>query len=484
MRLAAMLAALCLTASSQPAQAAGGPPTIVLIVVDTVRADHVTCYGYARPTSPSSCALGKEGVIFDRAYTTRTQTVPAISSILTGLYPYRHGVRNNYSVLPEAMTTLAERLRAQGYKTGGFVSSFVMVRDFSGLDQGFDRYDDFVHTREPFRENYERPARATVDRALSWLDAAGSRAFLFVHLIEPHGPYTPPSPFLERFALPAKGRLVPLDQVPDYQRIPGIRFVSEYVGRYDGEIASADAQIGRLLAHLRKSGRYGPALIILTADHGESQGEHGRWFEHGRSVGDHETHVPLLIKFPDRTAPPKGKRVTEPVSLVDIVPTVLAAAGLTDAAHNLPGVDLRALADGRPRGTPAPLTERLRRGRLTIAVHGRDCMLTWVASEAALAKQVGGTHSAVRSRWPALAKRSRWSPKQASPSCRTELTRAVTPLMADLLTFKLQVPVASRRREMHAPGRRSRFVAARGMGPVVPLKEHEREALRALGYLQ
>src|ERR1700687_1337152 len=215
-----VLLVACMSACTRAPSESAGP--IVLIVVDTLRADHVTCYGYPRPTTPSICRLAADGATFERAYTPRTATTPAIASLFTGLYPHRHGVRRLYQALPAEMQTLAERLHAGGYKTGGFVSSFVMVRDFSGFDRGFDVYDDFVATPETFRENFERGAHDTVDQALAWLRMVGPRAFLFVHLIEPHGPYTPPAPFAARFALPADGPRVA--DVPEYQKIPGVDF--------------------------------------------------------------------------------------------------------------------------------------------------------------------------------------------------------------------------------------------------------------------
>ncbi|MGH7822127.1 MAG: sulfatase-like hydrolase/transferase, partial [Candidatus Binatia bacterium] len=218
--------------TARHADTASGP--IVLIVVDTLRADHLPCYGYERSTGPEICALAADGVLFERAYTPRTLTTPAIASMFTGLPPHRHGVKQLYTALPEQATTVAETLRSGGFRTGAFVSSFVMVANFSGLSQGFEAYDDRMTEREAVYENYQRSAAETVRRALEWLDTAGPRSFLFVHLIEPHGPYTPPSPFFERFVLPAGGPKVPKKKLPERQRLPGVDSVAEYVGRYDG----------------------------------------------------------------------------------------------------------------------------------------------------------------------------------------------------------------------------------------------------------
>lgn len=452
----------------------------MLIVIDTLRADHVTCYGYARPTTPSICRLASDGVTFERAYTPRTATTPAIASVFTGWYPHRHGVRHLYQVLPAAMQTLAERFHDAGYKTGGFVSSFVMVRDFSGFDQGFDVYDDFVTTREASRENFERSARDTVDRALAWLRQTGPHAFLFVHLIEPHGPYTPPAPFAERFALPADGQLA--TDVPDYQQLPDVRFVSEYVGRYDGEIASADHEIGRLLETLRTLRWYDAATIAVMADHGESMGEEGLWFQHGHSVHDAEAHVPLIIKFPTRPAPgpPPLARAGAPVSLVDVFPTLLTAAGMRDPAASPSAVDLWPVAAGQPRVAPPPLTELAAAG-LVIAVHGGECAGRWTIARKHLTPDWHLADGAAAPGWPAIAVAQPPVADAAEAACRAKLAASVAPLATDLLTFQSAVPVVDRR-DIQRPGAKSQFLARRA--PATPLSENEREALRRLGYAE
>jgi hypothetical protein len=453
--------------------AAAGP--IVLIVVDTLRADHLPCYGYGRPTAPAMCGLQADGVRFSRAYAARTVTTPSIASMLTGLYPYRHGLRQLYQLLPEATTTLAEVLRAHGWGTGGFVSSFVMVQDFSGLQQGFEVYDDRVQTREAFRENYERPATATVDALLAWLDTQthGPHVFAFLHLIEPHGPYLPAEPHLSRFALPAAGPPAPVDVIPPYQRIAGLHFVDEYVGRYDGEIASADAQIDRVLDALRARGWYDAATIALVADHGESMGEGGVWFAHGKTVDDAEARVPLIIKFP-RTgggAPPRDN-VDTPVSTVDLFPTLLAAAGVVPLAAG--AIDLRAVAAGAARPAPAPITELPRHNEqlvmqsLTVKAHGRGCSVQWTLSGAALQPGHAGDPP------PPI-------DAAGEAACGAALADSMGPLLRDMIDFRRQ-DVVHHRRDMRAPGHREAFVTQRERG--TPLADNEREALRQLGYLE
>jgi arylsulfatase len=473
--LLALAAGCSGSARSTPATPSG---PIVLIVVDTLRADHMSCYGYDRPTSPAMCALAEDGVLFERAYTTRTATTPAIASMLTGLYPHRHGVKHLYLVLPPSMVTLAERLQVAGWATGGFVSSFVMVRDFSGLDQGFEVYDDDVQTRELSRDNYQREAAVTVERALAWLRAHGPHAFLFVHLIEPHGPYTPPSPYLERFALPATGP-VPGD-IPAYQRLPGLRTVSEYVGRYDGEIATSDAALGSLFGALRTLGWYDPATIVLVADHGESLGEEDYWFHHGSSVNDAEAHVPLIVKFPAGAAgaPTSGSRVSAPVSVVDVFPTVLHAAGAGVAGDSPAAADLAATARGATRPAP-PLTELEEPAAVTLAVHGDACTVRWAVPTAA-AGDAAAFASANPAGWLALAHQVRLDPAGADGDCAQATAEQVSALVGDRFRFRLDVPVVVRE-DMRDESNRARFIAERTHLPV-PLANGEFEALRQLGY--
>lgn len=468
----ALLAGLAGCRSTPPATPAG---PIVLIVVDTLRADHLPCYGYGRPTAPTMCGLEADGVRFARAYTPRTATTPAIASMFTGLYPYRHGLRQLYLVLPDTATTMAEILQTNGWATGGFISSFVMVRDFSGFQQGFHVYDDRVQTREAFRENYERPAAATVDALLAWLERQprGEQVFAFLHLIEPHGPYLPPEPYRSRFALPAAGAPAPFDMLPNYQRNPELHFIDEYVGRYDGEIASADAQIGRVLDALRARGWYDSATIALVADHGESMGDGEGWFEHGKTVADAEAHVPLIIKFARQagTPPPAGIVVDTPVSVVDLFPTLLTAAGIVPPATGVS--DLRAIAAGAGRPDPPPITELPRFDEhgiqgLIFKAHGPVCSALWNLDGGAA--RVAGAGALP----PPIDDAS-------APECRAGLARGVDPLLRDTIDFRLNVAVADRR-DMSIPGKRDAFVSQRGGG--VPLAEHEREALRKLGYME
>jgi arylsulfatase A-like enzyme len=309
------------------------PVSIIWIVVDTLRADHLEWYGYPRATAPELRPLLEHGVTFDRAYTTQPETTPAISSMLTSLYPYRHGVEHLYYRLNDRNVRAAQLLRRAGYATAAFVSSFVMVRNFSNFGPGFDVYDDFVDEREKYRDNYERKAAKTLALAGAWI--AGHRSapfFCFIHLIDPHGPYTPPGEFANRFHSPAPAPIAAA-LIPDYQRMPGVTDSNRYRDLYDGEIAYASHEIGRFLDGLESGGVFAPSLIVFTADHGEEMGEHGHWFSHGDDLYEQNVHIPLIVKPPAGVPAVRGSRVGQPVSVVDLLPTVLEAAGLPRPAY-------------------------------------------------------------------------------------------------------------------------------------------------------
>jgi arylsulfatase A-like enzyme len=329
------------------------PPSIIWIVVDTLRADHLEWYGYGRSTSPGLRPLVDEGILFENAYAPQPETTPAIASMFTGLYPARHGVHSLYLLLHGSNRTAAELLSQAGYETAAFVSSFVMIRDFSNLSQGFDSYDDFVAERELYRENYERRAADTVALAHDWLlahDGEERPFFLFLHLIDPHGPYAPPGEFAHRFR--SREAVQVAGKIPRYQKIPGVRDLNRYRDLYDGEIAYADQALGRLFDLLRQRDRFDNTLIVFTADHGESMGEHGLYFQHGDDVFQENVHVPLVIK-PPRDFDARPRRVADAVSHVDLLPTVLAAAGLR-VREGLDGRDLAPLLRGEAQ-PPVPV---------------------------------------------------------------------------------------------------------------------------------
>lgn len=286
----------------------------LLVTLDTTRADHIGCYGASRAKTPHLDALAARGLQFAQAMSTVPLTTPAHASVLTGKYPPTHGVRNNgEQPLAALHQTLAELLREHGYRTGAFVSSFVLDRRF-GLDQGFDTYDDHVEQTlapDSFGVHNERRGDATADAAMAWLAQADSSRpfFAWVHFYDAHEHYAPPQPWAEEF----RGR------------------------EYAGEIAFVDAQLGRLFEALERQGQLQRTLIAVVADHGESLGEHGER-SHGRTIYDAAMRVPFVLAIPG-SSPPGGRVANDVVSLVDLAPTLLEALGLPVPA-GLDGIGL------------------------------------------------------------------------------------------------------------------------------------------------
>lgn len=303
------------------------PPSILLITIDTCRADHLSCYGYAKPTTPNLDQLAKEGALFRNANTSAPMTFPAHASLMTGAIPPHHGVHDNLNFrLTDDNITLAERLAERGYQTGAIVSAFVLDSRFH-LDQGFASYDDELGDEarpdlgsdaNPFHagEENERHAGETTRLAGEWLDRHVQQSksadpnvpfFLFVHYFDPHAAYEPPEPFASRF--------------PD--------------DPYAGEIAYTDAEIGKLIDHLRSLGLYEKTAIVVMGDHGESLGEHGEDL-HDYFVYQSTIHVPLLIRMPGG---PRGQEIDDPVSIIDVAPTLLSMSGVP-VDDTMAGIDL------------------------------------------------------------------------------------------------------------------------------------------------
>jgi choline-sulfatase len=290
---------------------------IVIISVDTLRADHLPAYGYRDVRTPAIDALAADGVVFERAFSHSPQTLPAHASLLSGRLPFETGVRDNAGfVVPGAERLAAEILTDRGYATGAVVSSFVL-RKATGISQGFTFFDDEMPdgssdlTSGPVRRDGS-DSEAVAER---WLQSVGtSRAFLFLHLYEPHAPYAAPSRFAE-FA------------------------------PYDAEIAYADEIIGRFVKYLKAHQLYDQSTIILVSDHGEGLGDHGER-EHGLFVYDEALRVPLIVK--QAAGEGAGRRVSDPVQHIDLVPTILDLAK-APVPGNLRGRSLKPLLDGTGR---------------------------------------------------------------------------------------------------------------------------------------
>ncbi|MFG0319713.1 MAG: sulfatase-like hydrolase/transferase [Planctomycetota bacterium JB042] len=292
-------------------------PNLVVVTLDTTRADRLGFRGHAAAETPHLDALAARGTVFTDARTCVPLTLPAHASLWTGLYPPAHGIRDNgVASLGAAAETVAERAKEAGYATGAFVSAFVLDAQY-GLDQGFDVYDG-VPTRRLISGGFieERPANETVDAALAWIETVERPYLLWVHLFDPHAPYAPPGGDPDATAEEA----------------------------YDGEIAFCDAELGRLFAALGGATDEPAPIVCVTADHGEAFGEHGE-ATHGVFVYDATLRVPLVFAGP---GVPAGARDATPASIVDVAPTLLALAGLPPAtdAH---GAALLGGDGGAPR---------------------------------------------------------------------------------------------------------------------------------------
>jgi choline-sulfatase len=284
---------------AQPAPQ-GGPTNLLFITIDTLRADRLGAYGFPGAVSPAIDGLARDGVLMEDAIASVPLTRPSHATLFTGRQPYEHGIRDNFSKpLDPATPTLATVLKGRGYATGGFIGAYPVSRD-SGLQRGFDRYDDpFVaeSSRATREDRSERRGSEVVDQALGWLRTPRSAPFFaWVHLFDPHHPYDPPAPFAQRFAK----------------------------DRYAGEVAYTDSQVQRLLDWIDSAGLRSSTLVVVTADHGEGLGDHGE-DEHGFFVYDTTLRVPLVLRWPGRL--PGGARVSGQFRSVDLLPTLLDLLG-------------------------------------------------------------------------------------------------------------------------------------------------------------
>jgi choline-sulfatase len=300
-----------------------GPGPIVLISIDTLRADHLPAYGYTKVRTPNIDTLAAEGVVFEHAWSHAPQTLPAHTSLLSGELPFEHGVRDNVGfTVKKGQWFIQRALQERGWPTGGFVSAYVL-RAATGINQGFDTYDSDMPPSSGERSigQVQRGGDKTLAAAIAWLDARDRARpfFLFLHFYEPHKPYEPPA----RFAA---------------------------YSPYDGEIAYSDELVGRFLDRLRSAGLYDRATIVLLADHGEGLGDHGEQ-EHGLFLYQETTRVPLIVKLPGRH---RARRVAAPVQHIDLAPTILDLAG-APARAALRGRSLRPLLEGIGALQDAPI---------------------------------------------------------------------------------------------------------------------------------
>ncbi len=425
-------------------------PPIILIVIDTLRADHLGTYGYARLTSPALDAFARNGAVFAHAYATSPWTLPTFGSIFTGLLPSQHGAGAVLSVGPKVLygkladgpVTLGERLHAFGYPTQAIAGNPNLDPRF-GVARGFDGYDYYAGGMDDIRR-----ADVIVDRALAWIQSRqGAPFFLFIHFFDPHMNYDPPAATRGRFtdALP-HGRLS-LPFAESARVRAGRLWLSaeeqEFVrAAYDEEIAFVDLQLGRLFAALQAEGIFDRSIVLLTADHGEEHWDHNG-FEHGHTLYEELVHVPLIVWGPGV----RPGRIDAPVSLIDVAPTLLAAAG-APAIGAAPGLSLwPLLTTGQTPPARTLLAERPRYGP------DRSAVIRWPYK--AVIDLTGGP--------------SRLFDLDADPGERINLSAKYPGMMASLYGEATRQAAARPRRA--AP-------------KAVTLDNATRERLRALGYLE
>ena len=321
-RLYLVLGAVCVVVAFLIFRAfdSSAPPTpknVILISVDTLRADHLGCYGYEAIRTPHIDRLAAESVLFENVATVTPLTLPAHASIFTGRGPLEHGVIDNFGyLLGEREETLAELLHEHGFATGGFIGSFVLDSRW-GVSQGFTTYFDRFEApgaAVTTMQANQRSGDEVLDPALDWIrDHSSGPFFAFIHFYDPHTPYSPPEPYRSEYG-------------------------SDRIGRYDGEVAFVDSLVGRLIAVLEEQGLYQDTMIVFMSDHGESLGEHGE-DGHGLFLYDATIRVPLLIKGPRLET---AGRVAAQVRTIDVMPTVLDVVGL-DVPSSVEGESLRPL---------------------------------------------------------------------------------------------------------------------------------------------
>ena len=312
----------------------------MLVTIDTLRADHLGVYGYPRDTSPTLDALAREGAAFTRCYVQATTTRASHASLFTSTYPRTHGVHSNFDGYVDR-ASLATALRTRGYATAGFVSSVVLNRKF-GLQRQLDHFDDGATTTETNRTDMaERPARETLAAALAYIERLDRARpfFVWIHLIDPHGPYAAPvEP--DRFVGDAHARpglrSLPLGDanvgfaiIPKYQILNGARDPDYYIARYDAEIRYADDALGDFFTRLRELELYSRTLFVVTADHGETLDEptHRRYFAHEQVTYEEDTRIPLIVREPVGRNDLASLDRDALVLSIDVAPTLLDLVG-------------------------------------------------------------------------------------------------------------------------------------------------------------
>jgi arylsulfatase A-like enzyme len=425
------------------------PPNVIIVTIDTLRADHCSGYGYARETTPNLDRLGREGVRFESAYAPMPTTAPSHASMFTSHYPTSHGVLKNGFVLEPRFVTLAEVLTERGYDTAAFVAAYP-VHHKMGFGQGFALFDDdFAGARSTVpgkrweghdvSEGFDRRADEVSSRAIAWLEQrrTGERPFfLWVHFYDPHWPYVPPEVYRARFRNGAQAG------------------AEDDITLYDGEIAFADAKLGDLLDRLASTGLAANSLVIATSDHGEGLGQHGHR-QHGLLVYEEAMRVPLAMRWPGHI--PRGRVIAGPVELVDLTPTILDLIGVPATGVEPQGRSLAPLLLGRETADPARPVILQRRHFETRRVEERT---------------VQGEKFAIRS--------GRWKYIEAPEEGTKELYDLdADPKELENVADRFPTEVASLARELGTWKQ-----AHASSAPEQTLSESDVEALKSLGYVR
>jgi arylsulfatase A-like enzyme len=439
------------------------PPTF-LVLVDTLRADHVSALGYRHRTTPNLDALAADGTLHERTFAPASWTRPSCAALLTSRLPHELGVVGLSNALPEDVPTLAQFMKLEGYATVAIVASAQLGPQF-GFAKGFDTMDiGSSHLRwagvtTPFKrlrlsrrsDNYPRyNAEELTDRAITWLDhrpAPAGPPFMYLHYADPHHPYEPPVD-QDRWRDFASPRARQLAEPPSAGPPAGTTLSpaerDALVARYDAEVAFVDRHLGRLLEYLRTRDLYAESLIIVTADHGEEFSDHGGW-GHGQSLYNELLHVPLVIKYPKSAGVGRGRTDGALASLVDVTPTIRDVLGADWGPASLRGRSLQ-----RPERAPSALFARNHRPPLRALYQGEDKLIQVLDADG---RTITERYYSLRSDFT---ERGDGAPSGALSPQRLEEMR----------------------------GHLAAFDAEPGEGREVPVDDQTAEELRALGYIQ
>jgi len=340
-----------------PVVRAGNPLNVVLITIDTLRADHLGAYGYRRPTSPRMDALAREGALFERAYTFWPKTRGSFVMMMTGRRPSVNGYSKTHPILVDFNPTLASVLKDAGYETAALVDNPNVAARY-GYSKGFDRYRETWEEKDLATEMAR--TQAITSEAVAFLQGRKTDApfLLWLHYVNPHAPYTPPAPYDTAFldAQVAGSRRLPVvpgfhGGIPRQWAVAGKDRLGYYVAQYDGEIAAVDQEVGQVVDAIGAAGLAGKTVVLLTSDHGESLGEHDYYFDHGEDLFEPSMAIPLVVRVPGA---PAGVRSRVLAGTLDLVPTLLDLLKVS-YPPDLAGTSLAADVMGRSSSASARL---------------------------------------------------------------------------------------------------------------------------------